>query len=74
MEAVRAHFGWGMPAGLIGFAQAWAPRLADQGASINAVAPGWIASSGMDSYDEDYRAVLRELRTKVPLQRFDQVR
>ena len=29
-------------AGLIGFAQAWAPRLAAQGASINAVAPGFI--------------------------------
>ncbi|WP_460417046.1 3-oxoacyl-ACP reductase [Pseudomonas sp. microsymbiont 2] len=29
-------------AGLIGFAQAWAPRLATQGASINAVAPGFI--------------------------------
>ncbi|MDH1103971.1 SDR family oxidoreductase, partial [Pseudomonas mosselii] len=29
-------------AGLIGFAQAWAPRLAEQGASINAVAPGFI--------------------------------
>ncbi|WP_251880741.1 SDR family oxidoreductase [Achromobacter sp. Marseille-Q4954] len=40
------------------------------GVRVNAVAPGWIASSGMDSYDEDYRAVLRELRTKVPLQRF----
>ncbi|OFS74068.1 3-oxoacyl-ACP reductase [Pseudomonas sp. HMSC08G10] len=29
-------------AGLIGFAQAWAPKLAKQGASINAVAPGFI--------------------------------
>lgn len=29
-------------AGLIGFAQAWAPRLAERGASINAVAPGFI--------------------------------
>jgi citronellol/citronellal dehydrogenase len=37
---------------------------------VNAVAPGWIASSGMDSYDEDYRSVLRGLAAKVPLQRF----
>ncbi|MFK5736620.1 3-oxoacyl-ACP reductase [Pseudomonas urmiensis] len=29
-------------AGLIGFAQAWAPKLAERGASINAVAPGFI--------------------------------
>ncbi|MGE7994156.1 3-oxoacyl-ACP reductase [Pseudomonas sp. NPDC089554] len=29
-------------AGLIGFAQAWKPRLAERGASINAVAPGFI--------------------------------
>ncbi|HKS14568.1 MAG TPA: 3-oxoacyl-ACP reductase [Pseudomonas sp.] len=28
--------------GLIGFAQAWAPKLAKRGASINAVAPGFI--------------------------------
>ncbi|MDE1165745.1 MAG: 3-oxoacyl-ACP reductase [Pseudomonas sp.] len=29
-------------AGLIGLAEAWAPRLAERGASINAVAPGFI--------------------------------
>ncbi len=40
------------------------------GVRVNAVAPGLIASSGMDSYDEDYRNVLRGLQGKVPLQRF----
>lgn len=40
------------------------------GVRVNAVAPGWIASAGIDTYDEDYRNVLRGLRTKVPLQRF----
>ena len=40
------------------------------GVRVNGVAPGWIASSGIDTYDEDYRNVLRGLRTKVPLQRF----
>lgn len=40
------------------------------GVRVNAVAPGWIASNGMDEYDEDYRNVLRGLQDKVPLQRF----
>lgn len=40
------------------------------GVRVNAVAPGWIASAGIDTYDEDYRNVLRGLSTKVPLQRF----
>ncbi len=40
------------------------------GVRVNAVAPGWIASTGIDTYDEHYRSVLRGLRSKVPLQRF----
>ncbi|MES2979103.1 MAG: SDR family oxidoreductase [Pseudomonadota bacterium] len=40
------------------------------GVRVNAVAPGWIASAGIDTYDENYRNVLRGLRSKVPLQRF----
>jgi citronellol/citronellal dehydrogenase len=40
------------------------------GVRVNAVAPGWIASAGIDTYDDDYRELLRGLRTKVPLQRF----
>jgi citronellol/citronellal dehydrogenase len=40
------------------------------GVRVNAVAPGWIASAGIDTYDENYREVLRNLRDKVPLQRF----
>jgi citronellol/citronellal dehydrogenase len=40
------------------------------GVRVNAVAPGWIASAGIDTYDEEYRKILRGLRTKVPLQRF----
>ncbi|WP_213954709.1 SDR family oxidoreductase [Variovorax sp. dw_954] len=40
------------------------------GVRVNGVAPGWIASAGIDTYDEDYRNVLRGLRGKVPLQRF----
>ena len=37
---------------------------------VNAVAPGWIASNGIDTYDESYQQLLRELHAKVPLQRF----
>lgn len=40
------------------------------GVRVNAVAPGWIASSGMDSYDSSYQSMLRELPRHVPLQRF----
>jgi citronellol/citronellal dehydrogenase len=40
------------------------------GVRVNAVAPGWIASSGFDHYDEAYRELLRGLPSKVPLQRF----
>ncbi|RSE90884.1 SDR family oxidoreductase [Achromobacter aegrifaciens] len=57
-------------AGVWNLTETAACEWAHAGVRVNAVAPGWIASSGMDSYDEDYRAVLRELRTKVPLQRF----
>jgi citronellol/citronellal dehydrogenase len=40
------------------------------GVRVNAVAPGWIASAGIDTYDDEYQELLRGLRTKVPLQRF----
>jgi citronellol/citronellal dehydrogenase len=40
------------------------------GVRVNAVAPGWFASQGIDHYDESYRELLRGLTTKVPLQRF----
>lgn len=40
------------------------------GVRVNAVAPGWIASAGIDTYDDSYQELLRGLRTKVPLQRF----
>jgi len=36
---------------------------------VNAVAPGWIASSGMDSYPEATRPMIRNLPTHVPLGR-----
>jgi citronellol/citronellal dehydrogenase len=36
---------------------------------VNAVAPGWIASSGMDRYPPEVRSVLRGLKDNVPLGR-----
>ncbi len=41
----------------------WAPIR------VNAVAPGWIASSGMDHYPEEMAAHIRALPKKVPLGR-----
>jgi citronellol/citronellal dehydrogenase len=37
---------------------------------VNAVAPGYIASSGMDHYPPEAGPMLREMRTTVPLGRF----
>ncbi len=41
----------------------WAPIR------VNAVAPGWIASSGMDQYPPAMRETIRGMKTLVPLQR-----
>jgi citronellol/citronellal dehydrogenase len=57
-------------AGVWNFTETAACEWGHAGVRVNAVAPGWIASSGMDSYDEAYRALLRTLKQKVPLQRF----
>jgi citronellol/citronellal dehydrogenase len=39
------------------------------GVRVNAVAPGWIASSGMDTYGGAMRALIPQLKAHVPLQR-----
>lgn len=39
------------------------------GVRVNAVAPGWIASSGMDTYPPDMQATIRGLKAHLPLQR-----
>lgn len=43
----------------------WAPA----GVRVNAVAPGWIASSGMDTYSGPIRALIPQLKRHVPLRR-----
>ncbi len=39
------------------------------GVRVNAVAPGWIASSGMDTYGGAMKALIPQLKAHVPLQR-----
>lgn len=54
-------------AGMLNFTETaaleWAP------VRVNAVAPGWIASSGMDHYGPEMRARIRGLHQHVPLGR-----
>jgi citronellol/citronellal dehydrogenase len=54
-------------AGMLNFTETaafeWAP------VRVNAVAPGWIASSGMDQYPPEMQARIRSLPKLAPLQR-----
>jgi citronellol/citronellal dehydrogenase len=54
-------------AGMLNFtetaASEWAP------VRVNAVAPGWIASSGMDSYPDAMKPLIRGLKEHVPARR-----
>jgi len=54
-------------AGMLNFTETaaleWAP------VRVNAVAPGWIASSGMDRYPPAMRETIRGMKALVPLQR-----
>ena len=57
-------------AGMLNFTETAACEWAQSGVRVNAVAPGWIASSGFDTYDEAMQAELRQLKNKVPLGRY----
>lgn len=57
-------------AGMLNLGESLACEWAASGVRVNAVAPGWIASSGLDRYPPETIAQLRRLRRAVPLQRF----
>lgn len=57
-------------AGMVNLTETAAVEWAPSGVRVNAVAPGYIASSGLDTYDEPMRDFLRRLPQGVPLKRF----
>ena len=56
-------------AGMENFTKTAAYEWGHAGVRVNAVAPGWIASSGMDTYPESMKNMIRNLKDHVPLQR-----
>ena len=56
--------------GMLNFTQTAAVEWASSGVRVNAVAPGWIASSGLDQYDPSFsKEVIPKLAGSVPLKR-----
>ena len=57
-------------AGMVSLTETAALEWAGSGVRVNAVAPGYIASSGMDHYPPEAAQQLRAMRKTVPLGRF----
>lgn len=57
-------------AGMVSFTETAALEWAAQGVRVNAVAPGYVASSGMDHYPPEAGPMLRAMADTVPLGRF----
>jgi citronellol/citronellal dehydrogenase len=56
-------------AGMVNFTETAALEWAAANVRVNAVAPGWIASSGLDYYPSEMRAHVRSLKDHCPLGR-----
>ncbi|MGH8504360.1 MAG: SDR family oxidoreductase [Stenotrophobium sp.] len=57
-------------AGMLNFTETASVEWASSGVRVNAVAPGWVASSGMDHYDPVFATeVIPKLKHAVPLKR-----
>jgi citronellol/citronellal dehydrogenase len=57
-------------AGMVSLTETAAAEWACHGVRVNAVAPGYIASSGMDHYPPEAGDMLRQMAQTVPLGRF----
>ncbi len=75
---MTADFRNGMPnmahsgaarAGMSNLTMTAALEWAHAGVRVNAVAPGWIASSGMDTYTDEMKVKIPQLKRYVPLKR-----
>ena len=57
-------------AGMVSLTETAAVEWAHSGVRVNAVAPGYIASSGMDHYPPEMAPMFKEMAKTVPLGRF----
>lgn len=56
-------------AGMVNFTQTAAVEWGCSGVRVNAVAPGWVMSSGMDSYPPSLKPWIKSLKDAVPIKR-----